>query len=200
MASAMVVFSKPVQDGDLDLPTKRKRTINPKLLHNDNMSSDAVKRQKLEALKFNQTLGPLASSSQSIAATTSSTDTGAHLSLTAPSAPSTSAPSTCQASVKIVDDDDHFRPNAGTPKNPDTILESVHYDDDTDFTPLVARKREAKKKQTEVVDESLDKEPGKKETDDEELGKLNLLLPYKASNLFSRTSAKRLAVQNICFL
>ncbi len=203
MASAMVAFSKLVQDGDLDLPTKRKRTINPKLLDNDNMSSDAVKHQKLEALKFNQTLGPLASSSQSIVATTSSTDTGAHLSstapLTAPSASSTSAPSICQASVEIVDDDDnHFCPNAGTPKNPDTILESVH--DNMDFTPLVARKREAKKKQTEVVDESSDKEPGKKETDDEELSKLNLLLPYKASNLFSRTSAKRLAVHNICLL
>lgn len=200
MASAMVVFSKPVQDGDLDLPTKRKRTTNPKLLDNDNMSRDAVKRRKIEALKFNQTLGPLASSSQSIAATTSSTNTGAHLSSTAPSAPSTSAPSTRQASVEIVDNDDHFHPNTGTPKNPDTILESVHYDDDTDFTPLVARKRETKKKQTEVVDKSSDKEPGKKETDDEELGKLNLLLPYKASNLFSRTSAKRLAVQNICLL
>ena len=171
----MVAFSKPIQDGDLDLPTKRKRTINPKLLDNDNMSSDAVKRRKLEALKFNQTSGPLASSSQSIAATTSSPETGAHLSSTAPSAPSTSAPSTHQASVEIVeDDDDHFRPNAGIPKNPETILESVH--DDMEFTPPVARKREAKKKQTGVVDESSDKEPGKKETDDKELGKLNLLL------------------------
>jgi hypothetical protein len=174
----MVAFSKPIQDGDLDLRTKRKRTINPKLLDNDNMSSDAVKRRKLEALKFNQTSGPLASSSQSIAATTSSPEPGAHLSSTAPSAPSTSAPSTRQASVETVEDDhDHFRPNAGTPKNPETILESVHDDDDTEFTPLVARKREAKKKQTGVVDESSDKEPGKKETDDEELGKLNLLLP-----------------------
>ena len=185
----------------MDLPTKRKRTINPKLLNNDNMSSDAVKRQKLEALKLNQTLGPLASSSQSIAATTSLTDTGAHLSLIAPSASSTSAPSTCQASIKIIDNDtDHFHPNEETPKNLDAILESIHDNDDTDFTPLVARKQEAKNKQTEVVDKSSDKVPSKKETNDEELGKLNLLLPYKASNLFSRTSAKRLAVQNICVL
>lgn len=167
----MVAFSKPVQDGNP--PTKRKRTINPKLLDDDNMSSDAIKRRKLEAVKSAMGQASSGSSSQpSVAATTSSTNTMGDFSLTTPSVP----PSTHQASVEIVDDEDQFHPNVGAPKNPDTILESVDDDDDDnmDFTPLVPRKdRAAKKKQTEIVEETTEKEASKKETDEEELGKLN---------------------------
>jgi len=166
----MVAFSKPVQDGNP--PTKRKRIINPRLLDDDNMSSDAIKRRKLEVVKSAMGQASSGSSSQpSVAATTSSTNTVGDFSSTTPSV----LPSTCQASVEIVDDDeDHFRCNAGAPKNLDTILESVDDDDNMDFTHHVPRKdRAAKKKQTEFVEGSTEKEPRKKETDDEELGKLN---------------------------
>jgi len=171
--SAMVAFSQPVRDDNP--PTKRKRTINPRLLNDNNVSSDAIKRRKLEALKSNLAMGQASSGSsstqQASVAATSSTNTVEDLSFPTPSVP----PSTRQASVEIVDDDeDHLRRNAGAPKNPDTILESVDDDDDMDFTPLVSRKDQAaKKKQTEVVEESTEKEPSKKETDNEELGKLN---------------------------
>jgi len=110
---------------------------------------------------------PSGSSSQSVGVTT--TNTPAHFSTTA-----SSAPSTHQASIDILDDDEnHFRHNAGTPKNPDTILESVE-DDDNDFTSLVTKKdQHAKKKTAEVVEGSPEIESSKKETDEEELGMLN---------------------------
>jgi hypothetical protein len=36
---------------NIDLAIKRKQTVNPKLLDNDNMSIDAIKRCKVEATK-----------------------------------------------------------------------------------------------------------------------------------------------------
>jgi hypothetical protein len=110
---------------------------------------------------------PSGSFSQSVGVTT--TNTPAHFLTTA-----SSAPSTRQASVDVLDNDENnFWHNAGTPKNPDTILESVK-DDDNDFTPLVTKKdQHVKKKTAEIVKGGSEMESSKKETDEEELGMLN---------------------------
>ena len=76
-----------------DLPTKRKRTINPRLLDDNNVSTDAIECRKVVASTSVTQPG------QSSNDTTSSTRV----------APSTSR----QASVEAVDDDDARYCNAG---------------------------------------------------------------------------------------
>ncbi len=92
----------------IDLDTghpKRKRTTNPKLLDDNNMSLEAIKRRKLESSTV-----PAASTSKS-----------------------SSAKPNRQASVEAIADEDDMRGrNAGHPKNPRLILESVDDDDDDD--------------------------------------------------------------------
>jgi hypothetical protein len=73
-------------------------------------------------------------------------------------------PSTRQASVEIIEDDnDHYRHSTGAPKNLDTILESVDDNNNMYFTPLVARKDwAAKKRQSEVAEESMEEDLARK--------------------------------------
>ena len=146
----------PFKPTDLDtgLPAKRKRTTNPKLLDNDNMSLDAIKRRKLESLTL-------------LAASTSNLETTV-------SAQSSRNPSR-QASVEaIADEDDMPRRNAGPPRNPRFILESTD-DDDKESTHPTPKKTQTHK--TKTPDraankaESCEGENPKAESDDEELSK-----------------------------
>ncbi len=121
-----------------DIPNKRKQTVNPKLLDSDNMSIDAIKRRKVEAMKT----------------------------VTQPQTqpkPSTSQRVTVE---EVEDNDDIGCSNAGTPTNPNTILESANDDDDDGIyvTPGQATER-AKTKEAET-----EEEPEETETNEDELG------------------------------
>ena len=138
---------------DLDVPNKRKRKVNPKLLDDDNVSSDAVKRRKVEALK-STTRAQISTS-----ATAQSSSRPQSSQPTAQSIPSTSR----QASVEAVHDEgDITCYNAGTPRNSSTILESVDDNDDDIYEAQHATDaQQVKEKETEEL----------AETDDDELGK-----------------------------
>jgi hypothetical protein len=106
----------PIQHAYNDeLPTKRKRTLNPKLTSEDNVHEDAVKRRKRDA-------------TQSIQSTQS---TSSHKSI-----PHTSR----SASVEMdAEDDENFLLwNAGRPRDPNAILESV---DEEEYESLVSSKK-----------------------------------------------------------
>jgi hypothetical protein len=167
-----------------DLLSKRKRTVNPKLLDDDNVSNDAIKRRKLEALKaksVTQISAPQALSNVSH----SNSSTSRH------------------ASVEAVDDNENIHlPNAGSPKNPNTIIESVADDDDDDIYGTDPRStvrdtaKEAEKKKAETEEEP-------EETDEDELSKS--ATPHWESgicNLYPQTSAvaERLEVKSVCLL
>jgi len=133
-----------------NLLTKRKRTVNPKLLNDDNVSIDAIKRRELEALNALKSVTPPQASSN-VSHSNSSTSR--------------------RASVEAVDDNENIHlPNAGSPKNPNTIIESVADDDDDDIyvtdTHGMARDtaKEAEKKGAETEEEP-------EETDEDELSK-----------------------------
>ena len=127
-----------------DIPNKRKRTVNPKLLDSDNMSIDAIKRCKVEAMKT--VTQP-------------------------PTQPSTSR----RVSVEVVEDDDDIScRNAGTPTNPNTILESANDDDDNDSIYVIpgqaaerASSQVAERAKTKEAEETEEKP---EETDEDELG------------------------------
>ncbi len=134
---------------DKELPAKRKRTTNPKLLDSDNISLDAIKRRKVEASKFSTHSTTGASKSSSVQLSESSR----------------------QASVETVaDKDDISRRNARRPKNPNVILESTEDEDDEYETPPNAPKTGTHKKQT--TDVGIDNcEREESDDDEEELGK-----------------------------
>jgi hypothetical protein len=143
---------------NIHLPTKRKRTINPKLLDDDNVSSDAVKRRKVEALK-----------STTRAQISGTSATSQFSSRPQSSQPTTqSKPSSRQASVEAVHDDNNTTcHNAGIPRNPSTILESV--DDDNNDMYVAQHATGAQRvggEETEPEEQA--------ETDDDELGKSRL--------------------------
>jgi hypothetical protein len=153
-------------DIDADLPAKRKWMTNPKLLDNDNVSLDAIKRRKLESLS-----STLPTASTSNLETTLSAQ---------PSRTSSSTNSSQQASVETVaDEDDMPRRNAGQPKNPRFILESTD-DDDEDSTHPAPKKTQTHKEKTlncaENNVESSEKEIPNEESDDEELSESHNLL------------------------
>lgn len=132
---------------DLDLSTsKRKRTINPKLLDDDNMSHDAIKRRKLEASKSG--LRTQISTSQSSNNTSQKSSTSRRASVEA-----------------VVDDEINDRRNARSPKNPNTILELADEDDEISVTDA-KHTAEEKRKGVETEDEP-------EETDEDELSKLD---------------------------
>ena len=95
-----------------DLPIKRLRTTNPKLLDDDNVSTDAIKRRKI-----------MASKSDTQPSTQSSNNAST----------STQVTPSQQASVEAVDDDGAACHNAGSPKSANTILKSV--DDEGEVEP-----------------------------------------------------------------
>lgn len=129
-----------------DLLTKQKRTVNPKLLNDDNVSIDAIKRRKLEALNALKSVTQISppQASSNVSHSNSSTSR--------------------RASVEAVDDNENIHlPNAGSPK-------SVADDDDDDIyvtdTHGTARDtaKEAEKKGAETEEEP-------EETDEDELSK-----------------------------
>ncbi len=86
-----------------ELPQKRNHTLNAKLISKDNVHQDAIKHRKLMAKSTSSQLTQLTAKLM------------LHRS--------------CSASVEVVDDQDNlYHHNAGTPRDPNTILESV-YDD-----------------------------------------------------------------------
>lgn len=133
-----------------DLGIKRKRTVNPRLLDDDNMSSDAIKRRKLAALK---------SSSR-----TQHEISG--VSTSQPTTQSTTQSTSRRASVETVhDDEDTACHNAGSPKNSSTILESANDDDDISGTQLGETDGLRVDRQEPETEEQA-------ETDEDELSKL----------------------------
>jgi hypothetical protein len=144
---------------DLQLPTKRKRTINPKLLDDNNVSTDAFKRRKLAASK----------------SVTQPTQSSNDASSSARVTPSTSQ----RASVEVVDDDDDAGGhNAGSPKNADTILESVNDEGDDAINATQQKGKGAER--AERKDIETEDEP--EETDEDELSKLRLI-PFGVKKL-----------------
>jgi hypothetical protein len=156
----LLMASKSV-DSIVDLPAKRKRTTNPKLLDDDNISADAIKRRKLE-------------SSKSSSLTTPGTSKNSNLdTISAAQSSKTSSESSRQASVECVEDeDDTSRHNAGPPKNSRYILESTE-DEDEDDTPPAKKTQMPKPKKTKPVERETTEgdEKSKDESDEEELGK-----------------------------
>jgi hypothetical protein len=125
-----------------DLLTKRKRTVNPKLLNDNNVSIDAIKRRKLEALNALKSVTQISppQASSNVSHSNSSTSR--------------------RASVEAVDDNENIHlPNAGSPK-------SVADDDDDDIyvTDTHGTAKEAEKKGAEMEEEP-------EETDEDELSK-----------------------------
>ena len=136
---------------DLQLPTKRKRTINLKLLDDNNVSTDAFKHCKLAALK----------------SVTQHTQSSNNASSSAQVTPSTSQ----QASIEVVvDDGGAGGHNARSPKNADTILESVN-DEGNDAINATQQKGKGAER-AERKDIEMEDEP--EETDEDKLSKLRL--------------------------
>jgi len=147
-------------DMNIELPPKRKRTTNPKLLDDDNISADAIKRRKLEALKSSSSIIPGTSKSLNLDS-------------------ESSRKSSRQASVELVadEDDDTSQRNAGPPKNPRYILKSSEDEDEDDATqpsPTKTQIPKPKKSNPATRETTVDPNEGEKskgESDDEELGK-----------------------------
>ena len=138
--------------GDSDLPAKRKRTTNPKLLDDDNVSQDAIKCQKMQA------------TSSLMIASTSNPDT-------ASSSKQKSSRTSCQASVEtVVDENDITCHNAEQPKNPNVIIESTDEEDETYFQPTAKKAPTKKDNLAKSKQDTCDDNSPKEELDDEELG------------------------------
>jgi hypothetical protein len=123
------------------MPNKRKHKINPKLLNDNNVLSDAVPAPQSRSLEI------CYSSPTSTSATTQSSSRPQSSQPTTQSIPSTSR----QASVEAVhDEDDIACCNAGTPRNSSTILESVDDNDDNIYVAQHATDaQQVKEKETE---------------------------------------------------
>ena len=179
---------KPTNLDTTDLPAKKKRSTNPKLLDNDNMSLDAINRRKLE-------------SSTLSAASTSNLKT---TSVQSSRASSSTNPSQ-QASVEAVgDEDDGVRRNAGRPKNPRFILESTDDDDEESTHPAPEKTRTHKTKTPNHAENKVESREGpaggnsEEESDDEELSESRTLTHDKLIKIFFRAPAKRMAIKGIC--
>jgi hypothetical protein len=149
-----------------NLPAKRKRTTNPKLLDDDNMSLDAIKRRKMETAK-------------SSSLTTASTSKSSLDTLSSGQSSKTKSRASRQASVEVITDEDDTCSNAGPPKDPNRILESTdEEDEEEEETRPVAKKATAQKtKKTNPAEGEGQKEKSKEESDEEELGKSRIYSP-----------------------
>jgi hypothetical protein len=128
--------------------------VNPRLLDDDNVSSDAIKRRKVEAVKSTDQMRTSATLSRSQSQSQP----------TILSEPSTSR----QASVEAVhNEDDITCHNAGRPKNPNAILESVNEDDEDIYATQLATDAEQIGRKESGTEEQA-------ETDEDELGKSSL--------------------------
>jgi hypothetical protein len=129
-----------------DLGIKRKRTVNPRLLDDDNMSSDAIKRRKLEALKTTSQIQHEVGTSHA-------------------SHPATQSIGRWASVETVHDDEDTACHNAGSPKNSSTILESANDNNNIpDTTQLrgtdglrVDRQEPETEEQAETDDDELSK-------------------------------------------
>jgi hypothetical protein len=141
----MAPYSNP------DLPAKRKHTTNPKLLDDDNVSQDAIKRRRMEvSIASTSNLNTASSSNNNLSQT-----------------------STRQASVEAVaDKDDTTCHNAGPPKNRNIIIESTDEEDETHSQPTAKKAPTKKDNLAKSEQDTCDDNSPKEELDDEELGKL----------------------------
>ena len=149
---------------DTSLPAKRKQTTNPKLLDDDNVSLDAIKRckQELSTLPATSSSNPETMASAQSSRTSSSTN-----------------PSQRASVETVADEDDMPHHNVGQPKNPRFIIESTDDDSDEESTHPAPMKTQTHKKKTpncaEKKAESCDKEDPKEESDEEELSESQTL-------------------------
>jgi hypothetical protein len=148
---------------DTNLPAKRKRTTNPKLLDDDNISQDAIKRRKTEALKTSSS-------------TTASTSKVSDLNTTSVKSSRTnlSKTPTRQASVETVaDENDITCHNAGQPTRPNFIIESTDEENEAYSRPSAnsAKKAPTKKKKAAESEPDTCEDESPKESDDDELSK-----------------------------
>jgi len=144
--------------------------VNPRLLDDDNMSSDAIKRRKIEASK---STARIQMTSQSLHGSSPATQPK----------PTTAR----QASVEAVHDDDNSTcHNAGSPKNPSTILESIYDDEDIYVTqPAMDADQVA-----ETEEPAETKEPA--ETNEEELSKSPFVNTTHCGNILTPLPLARL--------
>lgn len=136
----------------------RKRTLNPKLLDENNLSRDAVKKRKLLA---DQLQSATASSQANIAE-----------GLSQPQKPAQFGKSTGrhQPTVEVIRDQDETTCyNAGQPKNSNFILEAADGSDDD--VPSILRDSPSPVAEGNTSP-NKEEEPSK-ETDEEELGQLD---------------------------
>ena len=164
----------PFKPADLDssLLAKRKQTINPKLLNDDNMSLDAIKQWKM-ALS-SSALPP------SLLATSTSKSSNLYSKTSPQSSKSSSTTPSQQASIETVaNEDDMSCRNAGWPKNLRFILKSMDDDDDDDddgedSTHLARKKTHAHQTKTpNHVEKEAECSKGEK-SDDEELSESSI--------------------------
>jgi len=135
---------------DPDLQAKQKRTINPRLLNEDNISKDAIKCRKMEV------------TSSSLTISNPDTALSSKKKLSRTSAP--------QASVETVaDEDDITCHKAGQPKNRNVIIESTE-DEGEIYQPTKAATKNNHPAKSEP--DNCDDNNPKEELDDEELGEL----------------------------
>lgn len=115
---------------NIDLAIKRKQTVNPKLLDNDNMSIDAIKRRKVEATKTTTQTQPKPSTNRQVSIEV------------------------------VNDVDDIICRNAGITTNPNTILESANDDDNNIYAApsQAAEQPERKEAETEEEPEETDED------------------------------------------
>jgi hypothetical protein len=134
--------------------------VNPRLLNDDNMSSDAIKRRKIEASKSTTKIQITSQSLHKSSPTTQSKPTTAR-----------------QASVEAIhDDNNNTCHNAGSPKNPSTILESVDDDEDIYVTQPAIDAHQVEGLESETEESA--------ETNEEELGKSPFVNTTHCRNIF----------------
>ena len=181
----MPAFSKPVlPSAGVETTQTRKRTINPKLLSEDNVHADAVKRRKLEQAKSGNP-------------TTSGMTDGQprNTTLIAKKSKGTPKPKPKirEPSAKDTAEDIYMSTDAGHPKKTNANVEAA---DGTGVIDLDDDEPEVL-----VVDDS-DKEEEEvdiqEETDEQELGNVKIQSWYCFINLLFRTTSKRMALTDLC--
>jgi hypothetical protein len=157
----MPAFSKPVPpSAAVEITQTRKRTINPKLLSEDNVHADAVKRRKLEQAKSgNPTMSGMTDSQPRNATLL------AKKSKATPTPKPKPKPISREPSAEDTAEDIYMSVNAGHPKKPNANLET------TDGTNVIDL--EDDDPEILVVDDDSEEEEEvnvQEETDEQELG------------------------------
>ena len=186
----MPTFSKPVPpSAAVEKTQTRKRTLNPKLLSEDNVHADAIKRRKLEQAK---------SGNPTSSGTTESygTDNGTQSrNATQPAQKIKATPKQIPKSHHEFDEDStdedvYASYDVGHPKNPMANLEAAN---GTDVIDLENDDPEI------IVLDDEEEENVQEETDEQQLGIVKIHSWDCLINLLYRTTSKRLALTDLCF-